>query len=183
MYTRTDYSCCVLICTLGSGSSFLHNPVAYWCLNTIGPDPGPAVLFRTLMTSSAAVFLLELFVDVFVYSVTLSSMLILVLRRKIKAIVLTILYSYQLDFVSCRDTEQSGGGYVVVDPVLRVGADNQILPLDCITIQTYLSKCLGHLDDWTDRLRVAKESGVCIFYFFRNSLAQLKKVLLTVQEL
>ncbi|XP_035027482.1 glycogen debranching enzyme isoform X3 [Hippoglossus stenolepis] len=62
------------------------------------------------------------------------------------------------------DTEQSGGGYVVVDPVLRVGADNQILPLDCITIQTYLSKCLGHLDDWTDRLRVAKESGYTMMH-------------------
>lgn len=47
----------------------------------------------------------------------------------------------------------------MVDPVLRVGADDHILPLDCITIQTYLSKCLGHLDDWPDRLRVAKESG------------------------
>lgn len=52
----------------------------------------------------------------------------------------------------------------MVDPVLRVGADNHILPLDCITIQTYLSKCLGHLDDWPDRLGVAKESGECILY-------------------
>lgn len=58
-----------------------------------------------------------------------------------------------------RDSERIGGGYIVVDPVLRVGADDRILPLDCITIQTYLSKCLGHLDDWPDRLRVAKESG------------------------
>ncbi|XP_038574852.1 glycogen debranching enzyme isoform X2 [Micropterus salmoides] len=57
------------------------------------------------------------------------------------------------------DTERSGGGYIVVDPVLRVGADSHVLPLDCISIQTYLSKCLGHLDDWPDRLRVAKESG------------------------
>lgn len=47
----------------------------------------------------------------------------------------------------------------MVDPVLRVGADSHVLPLDCITIQTYLSKCLGHLDDWPSRLRVAKESG------------------------
>lgn len=51
----------------------------------------------------------------------------------------------------------------MVDPVLRVGEDEHVLPLDCITIQTYLSKCLGHLDDWPDRLRVAKESGVCSF--------------------
>ncbi|KAK2843994.1 hypothetical protein Q5P01_010653 [Channa striata] len=66
--------------------------------------------------------------------------------------------SYQYYF-GCGDTERSGGGYIVVDPVLRVGADNHVLPLDCITIQTYLSKCLGHLDDWPDRLRVSKESG------------------------
>lgn len=52
-----------------------------------------------------------------------------------------------------------GGGYVVVDPVLRVGADDHVLPLDCISIQTYLAKCLGPLDEWLDRLRVTKESG------------------------
>lgn len=69
------------------------------------------------------------------------------------------LYHFLLDLYFHRDTEQSGRGYIVVDPVLRVGADNHVLPLDCITIQTYLSKCLGHLDDWPDRLRVAKESG------------------------
>uniref|UniRef100_A0A7N6FCD8 Glycogen debranching enzyme n=1 Tax=Anabas testudineus TaxID=64144 RepID=A0A7N6FCD8_ANATE len=62
-------------------------------------------------------------------------------------------------------TERSGGGYIVVDPVLCVGADNHVLPLDCITIQTYLSKCLGHLDDWPDRLRVAKESGYNMIHF------------------
>ncbi|KAM4623773.1 glycogen debranching enzyme isoform 2-T2 [Polymixia lowei] len=63
------------------------------------------------------------------------------------------------------DTKRSGGGYIVVDPVLRVGADDHILPLDCITIQTYLSKCLGHLDDWPDRLRVAMESGYTMIHF------------------
>uniref|UniRef100_A0A3Q3XM66 Glycogen debranching enzyme n=1 Tax=Mola mola TaxID=94237 RepID=A0A3Q3XM66_MOLML len=63
------------------------------------------------------------------------------------------------------ETEQSGRGYIVVDPVLRVGADNHVLPLDCIAIQTYLSKCLGHLDDWPDRLQVAKESGYNMIHF------------------
>uniref|UniRef100_A0A671UAB6 Glycogen debranching enzyme n=1 Tax=Sparus aurata TaxID=8175 RepID=A0A671UAB6_SPAAU len=63
------------------------------------------------------------------------------------------------------DTEQSGRGYIVVDPVLRVGADSHVLPLDCITIQTYLAKCLGHLDDWPIRLRVSKESGYNMIHF------------------
>lgn len=47
----------------------------------------------------------------------------------------------------------------MVDPILHVGADNHVLPLDFISIQTYLTKCLGPLDEWLDRLRVAKESG------------------------
>ncbi|KAL6104713.1 agl [Pungitius sinensis] len=77
---------------------------------------------------------------------------------------LKIAGSYQYYF-GYGDTERSGGGYIVVDPVLHIGADNRILPLDCITIQTYLSKCLGHLDDWSDRLRVAKESGYNMIHF------------------
>ncbi|KAL6489111.1 hypothetical protein MHYP_G00028520 [Metynnis hypsauchen] len=66
--------------------------------------------------------------------------------------------SYQYYF-SCGDEEKTGGGYIVVDPVLRVGHERNILPLDSITIQTYLSKCLGPLDEWLDRFRVAKETG------------------------
>lgn len=72
--------------------------------------------------------------------------------------------SYQYYF-GYADVERLGGGYIVVDPVLHVGADSHVLPLDCITIQTYLSKCLGHLDDWPDRLRVAKESGYNMIHF------------------
>ncbi|KAF7223093.1 glycogen debranching enzyme isoform X2 [Nothobranchius furzeri] len=77
---------------------------------------------------------------------------------------LKIAGSYQYYFGSA-DVERLGGGYITVDPVLRVGADNSVLPLDCITIQTYLSKCLGKLDDWLDRLRVAKESGYNMIHF------------------
>lgn len=58
-----------------------------------------------------------------------------------------------------RRNEKSGGGYIVVDPILRVGADDRLLPLDCVTLQTFLAKCLGPLDEWESRLRVAKEAG------------------------
>lgn len=58
-----------------------------------------------------------------------------------------------------RNEEKTGGGYFVVDPVLRVGREGKVLSLDSITSQTYLAKCLGPLDEWLDRLRVAKETG------------------------
>ncbi|XP_039208206.1 glycogen debranching enzyme isoform X2 [Crotalus tigris] len=65
--------------------------------------------------------------------------------------------SYQYYFT--HENQKGGGGYLVVDPILRVGADNHILPLDCLTLQTFLAKCLGPFDEWEDRLKVAKESG------------------------
>nr|KAF6396067.1 amylo-alpha-1, 6-glucosidase, 4-alpha-glucanotransferase [Rousettus aegyptiacus] len=71
--------------------------------------------------------------------------------------------SFQYYFL--RGNEKSGGGYVVVDPVLRVGTDNHVLPLDCVTLQTFLAKCLGPLDEWESRLRVAKESGYNMIHF------------------
>ncbi|XP_061784636.1 glycogen debranching enzyme [Nerophis lumbriciformis] len=71
-------------------------------------------------------------------------------------------YQYYFGF---GDAEKSGGGYIVINPLLHVGPDNHVLPLDCVTIQTYLSKCLGDLDDWPARLRVAKESGYNMIHF------------------
>ncbi|XP_041924454.1 glycogen debranching enzyme isoform X2 [Alosa sapidissima] len=73
--------------------------------------------------------------------------------------------SYQYYFSHGGHEEKTGSGFIVVDPVLRVGPDRQVVPLDCITIQTYLSKCLGPLDEWLDRLRVAKEAGYNMIHF------------------
>ncbi|XP_035512003.1 glycogen debranching enzyme, partial [Morone saxatilis] len=77
---------------------------------------------------------------------------------------LTVAGSFQYYF-SCGDTEKVSSGYIVVDPVLRVGGNNDVLLLDCISSQTYLAKCLGPLDKWLDRIRVAKETGYNMIHF------------------
>ncbi|XP_027724061.1 glycogen debranching enzyme isoform X1 [Vombatus ursinus] len=64
-----------------------------------------------------------------------------------------------------QENEKSGGGYIVVDPILHIGTDNQVLHLDCVTLQTFLAKCLGPFDEWESRLRVAKESGYNMIHF------------------
>ncbi|XP_042853920.1 glycogen debranching enzyme isoform X5 [Panthera tigris] len=71
--------------------------------------------------------------------------------------------SFQYYFL--QGNEKSGGGYIVVDPILHVGADNHVLPLDCVTLQTFLAKCMGPFDEWESRLRVAKESGYNMIHF------------------
>ncbi|OCT85246.1 glycogen debranching enzyme isoform X1 [Xenopus laevis] len=76
---------------------------------------------------------------------------------------LKIAGSFQYHFMQCE--QKSGEGYIVVDPVLRVGADNRVLPLDCIILQTYLAKCLGPFHEWEDSLKVAKESGYNMLHF------------------
>ncbi|XP_006000067.1 glycogen debranching enzyme isoform X1 [Latimeria chalumnae] len=76
---------------------------------------------------------------------------------------LQIAGSFQYFFGYGNDSK-SGGGYIVVDPILCVG-DNQVLPLDCITLVTYLAKCMGPFDEWEDRLKVAKESGYNMIHF------------------
>ncbi|XP_072918859.1 glycogen debranching enzyme [Hemitrygon akajei] len=83
---------------------------------------------------------------------------------KFCAINLQISGSFQFYFTY--GNEQKGGsGFIVVDPILRVGRNNEVLPLDCICAVTYLSKCLGPFDEWEDRLKVAKLSGYNMIHF------------------
>uniref|UniRef100_A0A4W4E6Z0 Glycogen debranching enzyme n=1 Tax=Electrophorus electricus TaxID=8005 RepID=A0A4W4E6Z0_ELEEL len=70
-------------------------------------------------------------------------------------------YRYYFD---CGDEKMEGSGYILVEPVLRVGHKDRILNLDSISVQSYLAKCLGPLGEWKDRLKVAKETGYSMIH-------------------
>ena len=53
----------------------------------------------------------------------------------------------------CREKRPTSG-YFNVDPILRVNKEETI-PLECVSLQTVLSKCLGPLTEWYDRLMVS----------------------------
>ena len=50
--------------------------------------------------------------------------------------------------------KRTTSGYFTVDPVLRVNK-KETIPLECVSLQTVLSKSLGPLAEWSDRLRVS----------------------------
>lgn len=80
------------------------------------------------------------------------------------AIILRMSGSFQFHFTEGNNQKESSG-YIIVDPILYVGHDNQVLTLDSICAQTFLSKCLGPLDEWEDRLNVSKHSGYNMIHF------------------
>lgn len=67
-------------------------------------------------------------------------------------------------FFSENKDKAQGSGFYLVDPTLIIGA-NEVLNQDCIQCQTVLSKCLGPLPDWEQRLQVARESGYNMVHF------------------
>lgn len=71
----------------------------------------------------------------------------------------SFLYQFYVD----RDKKPAGSGYFVVDPELSLAGRH--ISLDAIACQTYLSKLLGPLSEWSDRLMVAKESGYNMIHF------------------
>ena len=50
-----------------------------------------------------------------------------------------------------------------MDPTLRIG--EEVLPMDCIQCQTVLTKNMGPLSTWYDKLMVARESGYNMIHF------------------
>ncbi|KAK8374371.1 hypothetical protein O3P69_011987 [Scylla paramamosain] len=72
-------------------------------------------------------------------------------------------YYFTYDDSENKDKAQ-GSGFFLVDPTLIVGT-NEVLQQDCVQCQTVLSKNLGPLPDWEQRLQVAHESGYNMIHF------------------
>uniref|UniRef100_A0A224X542 Glycogen debranching enzyme n=1 Tax=Panstrongylus lignarius TaxID=156445 RepID=A0A224X542_9HEMI len=60
-------------------------------------------------------------------------------------------------------SDAAGEGYVLVEPNLTL--EGEELPLDCIQCVTVLSKCLGPMSTWNDRLSIAVQSGYNMVHF------------------
>ncbi|ESO09331.1 hypothetical protein HELRODRAFT_109597 [Helobdella robusta] len=73
--------------------------------------------------------------------------------------------SYNYYFTINGTLKANGGGYFLVDPILRTGSMDDRLPLDSICCQTVMPKLLGPFLEWASRLMVSKESGYNMIHF------------------
>lgn len=61
-------------------------------------------------------------------------------------------------------SKPNGGGDIIVEPDLKL-SNGRSINLNCLQIQTVLTKLLGKLDEWESRLRVTKECGYNMIHF------------------
>ncbi|XP_071799399.1 glycogen debranching enzyme-like [Asterias amurensis] len=73
--------------------------------------------------------------------------------------------SFQYYFTHGTSNTPQGSGYFIVDPTLKLTGETDTLPLDCVTLQTVLAKCLGPLSCWENRLATARETGYNFLHF------------------
>lgn len=72
-------------------------------------------------------------------------------------------YYFTLDGSDKKDS-CSGGANFLVDPKLCLNG-GEYIDLDCLQVQTVLSKLLGPLNEWKSRLEVARHSGYNMVHF------------------
>ncbi|XP_070563768.1 glycogen debranching enzyme-like [Ptychodera flava] len=74
-------------------------------------------------------------------------------------------FQYFFTYNEWQSATKNGSGYFIVDPTLYVGPEKDLLPLDCVCLQTVLAKSLGPYKHWEKRVQVARESGYNVLHF------------------
>ncbi|XP_070195748.1 glycogen debranching enzyme-like isoform X2 [Littorina saxatilis] len=72
-------------------------------------------------------------------------------------------YFFTIDESTCIG-QANGQGFFLVEPVLSVGRDEEIT-MDCLQVQTVITKLLGPFNEWESRLAVARETGYNVIHF------------------
>lgn len=66
--------------------------------------------------------------------------------------------------MDCSSNDSIGRGYFSVVPEWNIEGTSKILSLNGLSISTHLAKLLGPLNEWEDRLLVAKKSGYNVIH-------------------